>query len=184
MKGKKKTVYAIFLRTLRVCKVKPPAKHELPAYLTKSRPSNITPHFLGAADGRQIHSHSYGETVETGLYIYLSFLTSSEPQQTEGWLCCLLSHSMRWLNIKASTQTKKKENLIICHLYAFCVAEEKRWNTFRKIIALVNIGGSPVLHSIMWRTGSRPFHQVEINKRTGEPEETHIPGKWVPYEED
>lgn len=53
---------------------------------------------------------------------------------------------------------------------------------FRKIIALVNIGASPVLHSIMGRTGegtgergSRPFHQVEINKRTGEPEEKPYP---------
>lgn len=63
------------------------------------------------------------------------------------------------------------------HLYGFCVTEKKRRNTFRRIIALVNIGGLPVLHSIMGRESFRPFHQVDINKKTAEPEETHIPGK-------
>lgn len=72
----------------------------------------------------------------------------------------------------------------MCHLYGFCVTEKKRWNTFRGIIALVNNSGLPVLHSIMGTTGSGPFHQGEINKRVVQPEETHIPGKWVLYEED
>lgn len=116
------------------------------------------------------------------LFVCLSFLTSTKQSQTDGWLCCLLSHSLTWMNIKANAQ--KRWNLIMCHLYGFCVTEEKRWNTFRRIIALVNNGRLPVLHSIMERTGSGPFHQGEINKRTVEPEETHIPGKWVLYEED
>lgn len=75
--------------------------------------------------------------------------------------------------------SKKKEERILS--FAICMASvwqrRSEETTFRKIIALVNIGRSPVLHSIMGRTGSRLFHQVEINKRTGEPEETHIPGK-------
>ena len=79
------------------------------------------------------------------------------------------------MNIKATAQ--KRWNLIICHLYGFCVTEEKRPKTFRGIIALVNNGGLPVLHSITGRTGSGPFHHTEINKRTVEPEETYIPGK-------
>lgn len=116
------------------------------------------------------------------LFVCLSFLTSNKQIQTDGWLCCLLSHSRIWMNIKANA--KKRWDLIMCHLYGFCVTEEKRWNTFRRIIALVNNGGLPVLHSIMGRTGSGPFHQVEINKWTVEPDETHIPGKWVLYEED
>lgn len=49
---------------------------------------------------------------------------------------------------------------------------------------MVNNGGLPVLHSIMGRTGSREFHQVVINKRTVEPEETHVPGKLVLDDED
>lgn len=79
------------------------------------------------------------------------------------------------MNIKANAQ--KRWNLITCHLYGCCVTEEKRWNTFRRIIALVNNGWLPVLHSIMGRMGSGPFHHREINKRTVEPEETRIPGK-------
>lgn len=50
-------------------------------------------------------------------------------------------------------------------------------NTFRKVTALVNNSGLPVLHSIMRRMGGGLFHHGQRNKRTGEPEETHIPGK-------
>lgn len=114
-------------------------------------------------------------------YIFISLSIFSELQ-ADRWLCCLLSHSLTWMNIKANVQ--KRWNLIMCHLYGFCVTEKKRWNTFRRIIALVNNGGLPVLHSIMGRTSSGLFHQGEINKGTAEPEETHIPGKWVLYEED
>lgn len=118
-------------------------------------------------------------------YICICFSIFSDltkQSQTDRWLCCLLSHSQTWMNIKATTQ--KRWNLIMCHVYGFWVTEEKRWYTFRGIIALVNNSGLPVLHSITGRTGSRPFHHTEINKRTVEPEETHIPGKWVLYEED
>lgn len=104
---KKKTVYAIFRWTLRVCKVKPPAKHELPAHLTKSRPSNITRHFLGAADGRQIHSHSYEETVEMRLYIYLSFLTSSEPQKTDRGVIMLFAFPFNDMTEYQGKRSKK-----------------------------------------------------------------------------
>lgn len=79
------------------------------------------------------------------------------------------------MNTKANAW--KRWNLIMCHLYGFCVTEGKRWNTFRRIIALVNNDGLPVLHSIRGRTGPGPFHHREINKKMLEPEETHIPGK-------
>ncbi len=83
----------------------------------------------------------------TPLFVCLPFVTSTKQSQTDGWLCCLLPHSLTWMNIKGNAQ--KRWNLIMCHLYGFCVTEGKRWNTFRRIIALVNNGGLPVLHSIM-----------------------------------
>lgn len=129
--------------------------------------------------------YSYEEPVETGFYIYLFvFSDLNQTKKPDRRVIMLFASPFTDMNEYNGKHSKKKRNLIMCHLYGFCVTEEKRWNTFRRIIALVNIGGLPVLHSIMERTGSGPFHQVEINKRTVEPEETHIPGKWVPYEED
>lgn len=116
------------------------------------------------------------------IFVYLSFVISTKQNQTDRWLCCLRFHSLTLMNTKANAQ--KRWNLIMCHLYGFCVTEEKRWNTLRRIIALVNNGGLPVLHSIMVRMGSGLFHHRQINKKMVEPEETHIPGKWVLYEGD
>lgn len=89
------------------------------------------------------------------LFVCLSFLTLTKQSQTEEWLCYLLSHSHTWMNVKANAP--KRWDLIMCHLYGFCVTEEKKWNTFRWIIALVNNGRFPVLHSIMVRMGSACF---------------------------
>lgn len=92
---------------------------------------------------------------EDYIFICLSIFSDPDQSQTEEWLCCLLSHSHTWMNVKANAP--KRWDLIMCHLYGFCVTEEKKWNTFRWIIALVNNGRFPVLHSIMVRMGSACF---------------------------
>lgn len=129
--------------------------------------------FWGALGNRIIH-----------LFVCLSTLTSTKQSQTGGVIMLFASTFTDMNEYKGNSSKKKRWNLITCRLCGFCVTEEERWNTFRRIIALVNNGGLPVLHSIMGRTGSGPFHQGEINKRTAEPEETRIQGKWVLYEED
>lgn len=119
------------------------------------------------------------ETAGTGLCIYLSLMTSAEPPRGGR----RLHRAVFPLGDAREYQSRHSKEIVLFAVSVVSVWRETSDEThFGKIIALVNIGGLPVLHFIMGRTGvgelrrgSRPFHQVEIYKGTGEAEEKPYP---------